>query len=599
MWGLGTGLGVLFLAVFMALLLARHMTGPLKLLVEGTRELARGNFEYRVGVTTGDEFEDLSRKFEAMAVEIRNKQQEVESTNHELALLNSSLEDEVQARTRALMEAEEKYRILVEQSPNPICIIQEGRLYFFNDALCRTFGFEPEELESPEFEFRDLLDPEGTDTLRPWLDLLAGSRTEVPEEMTGRRRDGSRIHLDVRSTVITFRDAPAIEVVLLDVTEQRRVQEQVVAYERLRALGEMAGGVAHDFNNILGAILGRAQYLQKMVKADKVREGLAIIEKAAQDGAETVKRIQDFTRVRTERDFEPVDLNEVLSDVVEMTRSRWQDDAQLLGKTIEVSRDLNTVPLVMGQISELREAFTNLILNAVDAIRGEGAIRVGTARVGERVLVTVRDTGEGMTPDVQRKLFDPFFTTKGSQGTGLGMSLVYGIIRRHGAEISVQSRLREGTEFHLSFPIAPADVHRPAGRNGCTEASRNGTGRILVVDDEEHIRSLLADILLDAGYEVDTAEDGGQALRMMGAGYDLVITDLGMTEVTGWDVARKCLQRDPGMGVILVTGWAASLDPMEVASHGIARTVRKPFEMDEVLEAVEDVIRTRRLRRSA
>jgi PAS domain S-box-containing protein len=599
MWGLGTGLGVLFLAVFVALVLARHITGPLKLLVEGTRELARGNFEYRVGVSTGDEFEDLSRKFEAMAVEIRQKQREVERTNRELAILNAGLEDEVQSRTRALMEAEEKYRILVEQSPNPICIIQEGRLYFFNEALCRTFGYEPGDLEPPDFEFRELLDPREEISLRAWLEVLEGSRVEVPEEMVGRHRDGSRIHLDVRSTTITFRDAPAIEVVLLDVTQQRQLQERVVAYERLRALGEMAGGVAHDFNNVLGAILGRAQYLQRMVKGDKAREGLRIIEKAAQDGAETVKRIQDFTRVRTETDFEPVDLNAVLEDVVEMTRSRWQDAAQREGKSIEIVRDMTDVPLVMGQISELREAFTNLVLNAVDAIRHEGAVRVATARDGSRILVSIGDDGEGMTPEVQRRLFDPFFTTKGTQGTGLGMSLVYGIMGRHGAEITVRSRPGEGTEFLISFPGAPSEASLPVPGNGASP-ERKGSGRVLVVDDEEHIRSLLADILVDVGYDVETARDGTRGLKLIEARtFDLVITDLGMTDVTGWDVARECRRRDPGMGVILITGWAASLDPLEVASHGIARTLRKPFEMDEVLEAVEEVIRARSLPRSA
>jgi CheY-like chemotaxis protein len=312
-----------------------------------------------------------------------------------------------------------------------------------------------------------------------------------------------------------------------------------------------------------------------------------------------VKRIQDFTRVRTEKDFEPVDLNEVLQDVVEMTRSRWQDEAQLGGKKIDVVRELGGVPPVMGQLSELREAFMNLILNAVDAIESEGTIRVATGRRGGRVRATISDSGHGMSEDVQRRLFDPFFTTKGSQGTGLGMSLVYGIMGRHGAEICVQSREGGGTEFHLLFPLAPAETG-PASAPAEPSPARQGVGRILVVDDEEHIRSLLADILLDVGYEVDTAEDGAGALeRIDGGTYDLVITDLGMTEVTGWDVARRCLERDPGMGVILITGWAASLDPVEVATHGIARALRKPFEMDEILEAVEDVLRSRNLDRTA
>jgi CheY-like chemotaxis protein len=282
-----------------------------------------------------------------------------------------------------------------------------------------------------------------------------------------------------------------------------------------------------------------------------------------------------------------------------MTRSRWEDDAQRQGKRIEIVRELHVVPDVRGQISELREAFTNLILNAVDAIPSEGSVTIRCEQGGEGVVVSVIDTGEGMPPEVQRRLFDPFFTTKGPHGTGLGMSIVYGIVRRHGANIEVKSRLHEGTEFRIEFAAAapgeqPTLPERDEGR--CL----SGSGRILVVDDELEIRSLVEDILSEAGYEVETVGDGTRAMEILrSASFEAVITDLGMPDITGWEVAREARKIHPGIGLILITGWAAALDPKEVERHGIDHTLRKPFEMVELLRGVNEVVGARSLRRSA
>ncbi len=600
-WVLTLGLGVLLLAVVVARLLARRIVRPLERLVEATGELARGNFDYRVGITTGDEIEDLSRKFDGMAREIRLKQSEVESTNRELAALNASLEEKVVIRTRALTEAEEKYRLLVEQSPNPICIVQNRRLVFFNQAFSETFGYPAETLSAPGFDASILADPEEPGGLELFSPGFSGTDASGgPREMRAVRRDGGRIHLDVRSTVISYEGAPALEAILVDVTEQRELQDKVVSYERLRALGEMAGGVAHDFNNVLGAILARAQFLARRSRDEEMVRGLGIIEKAAQDGAETVKRIQEFTRVRTDRDFARVDLVAVLEDVLEMTRSRWMDEANRLGKRIEIVRSYDDVAPVAGNISELREVFTNLILNAVDAIPDEGMIQVCTVPAGDAVNVLISDTGEGMSPEVQRRLFDPFFTTKGPRGNGLGMSIVYGIIRRHGGDIEVQSERNQGTLFRVSLPALGQEglVEDPAPAEEAP--SLEGSGRILVVDDEDDIRELVAEILADAGYEVSVARDGTEAVeRVRERCFDLVVTDLGMPSVTGWDVAREARAAQPGIRLILLTGWGSTLDAGEVERHGIDRTLKKPFDMNVLLSAVGEVTGNVTLRRSA
>lgn len=597
-WVLGLGVVVLGLAALVAQLLARRVTQPLRQLVEATAEIARGNFDHRVAIRTGDEIEDLSDRFDRMADEVRERQNEVEQANEELAVLNQRLEEKVDERTRELVEAEQKYRILVESSPNPICIVQNSRLDFFNRAFAETFGYRAEELEEPGFDPAVLLDPE--ESPNPFTTGGLREGDEYSGEVVGLHRDGGRITLDMRSTAIAYRGDLALEAILVDVTEHRQLHEQAVAYERLRALGEMAGGVAHDFNNVLGAILGRAQLLRRLTGDRRLHDGLGIIEKAAQDGAETVKRIQDFTRVRKERDFAPVDLNGILGDVIEMTRVRWSDGARREGKRVEVRRELtDPLPRVAGHISELREVFTNLLINAVDAIPGEGTLTVRTGHDEDIVWVEVEDTGAGMSPEVQRRLFDPFYTTKGAEGTGLGMSIVYGIVERHDATIDVTSAEDEGTCFRLEFAVdRSSDLPQEETWTDSPEPAEGG--RVLVVDDEQEIRALIREILIEAGYEVQVAEDGEDAIRRLEAEpFDLVFTDLGMPGVSGWEVARCANELDDPPGVILVTGWGATLEDHEVVRNGVDLVLKKPFPMLEILRAAAETARLREIRRSA
>jgi len=631
---LAMGCLVLGVAFLVARELSRRITVPLAGLMTATEQLRRGNFDVRVGLRTGDEIEYLSNRFDEMATHLRRNQREIESKTEELAALNSSLEEKVEQRTRALTEAEEKYRTLVEFSPDPICIFQDGHLEFFNQAFTRTFGYSEAELQSPGFDPLVLIDPDDRDAFRRHLrgEPVAGREPVVGREpgrkpgrepgreagreaeraaeaeeaagkplgdITGRHRDGSRIHLDLRSTWISYDDAPALEVLLVDVTEKRRLREKIDSYERLSALGEMASGVAHDFNNVLGTILARAQYLQQKARVAEVRRGLRIIEKAAEDGSETVRRIQDFSRVRTDREFQKVHVEEMLEDVLEMTRNRWEDAVNRRGNRIDIRRELYEGLCVEGNVHELREVFVNLIINSVDSIDGDGTLTLGSRMEDENVVITVSDTGHGMPEEVKRRLFDPFFSTKGVKGTGLGMSIVYGIITRHGGDIRVTSQEGEGTTFSIVLPGAgDGEVEQESSESRIL--ARSGEGRILVVDDEEHIRDLVRDILSQAGFDVEVVAGGAEAidsLRM--APFDLVVTDLGMPNVSGWEVSKAAKSMQADIRVLLLTGWGAALDSEEVARAGVDQTLAKPFKMVDLLHRAHQMLDGTRLRRSA
>ncbi|MGH7726499.1 MAG: hybrid sensor histidine kinase/response regulator [Candidatus Eiseniibacteriota bacterium] len=364
--------------------------------------------------------------------------------------------------------------------------------------------------------------------------------------------------------------------------ELRATQSQLVQSAKLNALGEMASGVAHDFNNLLAAILGRTQLLLAKVEDPGLRRSLELIEQTAQDGAQTVRRIQEFTRVRMDEVFDEVDLNRILLDVLELTRPSWQTQSKVRGAVIEVSKSLTATGMVAGNASELREVFTNLVLNAADAMPAGGTLTLHTRDDNGHVVVEVSDTGHGMDPETQARCFDPFFTTKAVKGTGLGLSVAYGIVGRHHGRIAVESTSGEGTRFRLAFPIRQSDETRAPQ---ATPPGQTGSFRVLVVDDEESVLSVLSELLEALGQRVTAAHGGHEGLNALRESKDppeIVFTDLGMPGVNGWDVARETHARAPGAIVVLVTGWGVQIDAETARSRGVEFLLGKPFTVDEV-----------------
>jgi signal transduction histidine kinase len=238
-----------------------------------------------------------------------------------------------------------------------------------------------------------------------------------------------------------------------------------------------------------------------------------VIERAAQDGRETVRRIQEFSRTRRDKHFQNVSLHDVIRDALEMTKTHWKNEALRREAKVTAAFDGQDVPPILGNASELREVFTNLILNAVDAMPKGGRLELSCKREGDRVLATVKDTGIGMSEGIRQNIFDPFFTTKGAGGMGLGMSVVYGIVTRHGGRIDVETALGKGTTFLLEFPVSKEREVVLPGNDGAMLPQVVVTGRILVVDDEPDVAEVVADVLATAGHQVDMAPSGTRALR--------------------------------------------------------------------------------------
>jgi signal transduction histidine kinase/FixJ family two-component response regulator len=364
-------------------------------------------------------------------------------------------------------------------------------------------------------------------------------------------------------------------------------QEQLIHGKALRALGELASGAAHHLNNLLAVIVGRCQLLLQSGQVPAARRPLEIIERSARDGAEVVRRIQQFSRTRQEDEAERVDLNQVVCDVVEMTRARWHDGAIAQGIAVKTTCELGAIPPVLGHSASLREVVTNLVLNAVDALPRGGNIRVRTWAEGEHVMLGVSDDGIGMSDDVRRRALEPFFTTKGVRSTGLGLSVNFGIIERHHGALSIASAPGQGTAITVRLPAvsghaspaAPAPVRElPAER------------RVLVVDDQLEVRQAIGELLESRGLSVTLASGGQDALAQLDAGLDpdVVITDLGMPGMTGRELAHAIKQRWRDLPVGLVTGWGDSSRHTQDSETDFVMS--KPIDLDRLLEAIDRAI---------
>ena len=406
---------------------------------------------------------------------------------------------------------------------------------------------------------------------------------EVASEENFAHRERAETALEVTSDELRLRNAD-LQAAL---AELQSTQQQVIQQERLRALGQMASGIAHDFNNALVPILGFCELMQLSpdILADKKKSAdyLETIRTAAQDAASVVGRLREFYRANEAHEkFSPVDLAKLVEQAIHLTQPKWKDQAQAAGATVRVVSELSAVPPIVGEDSALRELLTNLIFNAVDAMPDGGTITIRTRCDGGSVVLEVADTGTGMTEAVRRRCLEPFFSTKGEHGTGLGLSMVFGIVQRHGGEIDIRSALGEGTTFAMTFlPQAAGEVVSKEA----TAPIANRPLNVLVVDDEELVRNLLFAALTADGHQVELAEHGVDGLRRFMAGkFDLVVTDKAMPGMSGDQMASAIKQVSPKTPIILLTGFGQFLDQEKIPNVDVLAS--KPIRIVALREAI-------------
>jgi signal transduction histidine kinase/CheY-like chemotaxis protein len=370
------------------------------------------------------------------------------------------------------------------------------------------------------------------------------------------------------------------------VDDLKATQAHLVRGETLSAIGKLASGMAHHLNNLFAVILGRLETLLVKVPDQEARRYLEIVQRAAQDGAEVVRRVQRFSRVQPVSRTVPVDLNQLAQEVLELTRPRWHNEALLRQIRIDTALDLGAIRPVAGELAPLREVLMNLLLNGIDAMPEGGRLILKTWMTGTDVHCSVSDTGAGMSEEVRHRALDPFFTTKGPKSTGLGLSVTYGIVQRHNGKLEIASAPGRGTTVTITLPAMGATMSAPAPAASPALAAPSRL-RVLIVDDEPEVRSALADMLGIAGHTAFQAAGGREALVWLEAGQpvDLVLTDMGMPGMMGSEVARAIRGRWPHLKIGLMTGWDETEGLVADANSIVDFTLAKPFELKTLTRA--------------
>ena len=513
-----------------------------------------------------------------------------------------------------LKRAEEQIRlqsVALSSAANGIIITdRSGRIVWVNTAFTQVSGYTLAEVQgqsprilksgkqSAEF-YRDL-----------WSTIAAGQVWHG--ELTNKRKDGTVFSEDMTITPVSATGEAITHFVAIkqDITARkqmetdlrdrnqelgealaalRETQQQVVQQENLRSLGQMASGIAHDFNNALSPIIGFSELMLQApaVLADtaKVTKYLQVIHSAGQDAANVVRRMREFGRSRAaDQDFQSVDLSQVIHQTILLTQPRWKNQAQADGCSIRIDTDVPPVPPIVGVESELRELLTNLIFNAVDAMTDKGTITVSVAADGDAVRLSVRDTGSGMTEEVRRRCLEPFFTTKGKRGTGLGLSMVYGIVQRHNGTIDIASEVGRGTTVSIRLPIQSMPLE-PARLVSAPRLAQ--LLRVLVVDDQAQVCNLAAAFLTQDGHTVETAENGLAALACLKVSqFDVVLTDQAMPQMNGEQLAHAIHLNQPGLPVILMTGFGDLMKAAGQMSPHVRSILSKPFTQSTLRAAL-------------
>lgn len=525
------------------------------------------------------------------------------------------VERELEARKAAeeeLKRSEERYRTLVENAGEVIVVAQEGKIRFANRRVFDLLGVQPEELK--DRPFTQYIHPEDRQILfERRADMLQGKF--LPSDYCFRVLDraGRPRWVEINAVVIDWEGRPATLNFLEDITERKQAQdeqdalrEQLAQSQKVEAIGRLAGGVAHDFNNMLSIILGYGDMLLGKIGADDpLRDFVLQIVEAAKRSAALTRQLLAFSRKQTLKP-EALDLNDTLSNLEKMLR-------RLIGEDIEL-KVVPGEPLapVMADPGQIEQVILNLAINARDAMPGGGKLIMETSNVdadedcvklhedltpGSYVLLSVSDTGCGMDDDVKNKIFEPFFTTKDKgKGTGLGLATVYGIVKQSGGNISVVSAPGKGASFKIYLPrteTAPAEAKAvPAA--GEKWVGENSGGNILIVEDEEALRNLMRNILSRQGFTVTLAADGIDALRFIeekSLAPDLLITDVVMPGISGFALVEKFRTAFPDIRVLYMSGYTdQEVYKMSEQDRG-APFMHKPFSIVELTAKVKEAMR--------
>ncbi len=495
---------------------------------------------------------------------------------------------------RKQLEEFSRYKELFESVSDPVFINDyQGNLVEVNEGACQLTEYTRDQLL--QMPIRHLVRPDQLQIVADVLDDVRRGET-VQFELDFINRRGKPIPFEFRSRCITYHGKPAALSVARDLSIRRKLEETLIRTERLTAVGEMAVGVAHNFNNLLQMIMGAAQAALSRLdseRAEECREPVVTILRSCDRGTDIVKRIRDFTHGGNEETVEArsFDVGEIVTEAVDLTRSLWENLPDAPNYDVKVSDFRES--FVYGRSSEIYEVVVNLIKNAFDAMPEGGELRVSSHTDNGKVYLTISDTGQGIPKENLQRIFEPFFTTKGSRSSGLGLSSSYGLVKKHHGDIIVASSVGKGTTFTIVFPLARRPDKAP-DESGEVDTDRNI--KLLLIDDEINILKSMEMYFEDGEMEIVTALGGAAGLREFYRGrFDVILCDMSMDGMNGLEIAASvkqyCEERHVSRPAFLIhTGWYERIDPDELLETGVDRVVTKPIRYEELQRIVREAV---------
>jgi len=575
---------IIFAFVILALLLfirwsRMRILNPIQKLTRITQRIAEGDYSLKAEVGSRDEIGLLTSNFNTMA----------EGLTTEIAVRRHTEE--------LLRRSEENYRQLIEAAQDAIiCIDEKGIIFLWNESAEKIFGYSKYEIIGQPLT---TIVPEKYQTAyQEGFNLFSTSDkntiSDKPVEVSGITKAGVIIPTELSvSSYKAENEQLALIGIVRDLTERKRIEDILLRSEKLKSMGMITSGIAHEFNNILAIVKGFATQIKKKCGNDeKLEKRVDTIIKATNDGVEIVRRMREYTNLELDNaNFVPTDMRLLIKQSIGFTMPRWQNIANANGIHYKIDTDGFSKELcIMCNQSELREVLVNIINNALDAMPGGGSLSFHTWAEEKTLFVTISDTGMGMGETVQRNVFDPFFTTKIGVGTGLGMSTAYGIVVRHGGEIEVESEEGKGSRFTIRLPLSNEIAKPEATFEQEQELKAEGL-RMLIVDDEQEICDLLSEYFLEDGHNVKSVNTGDMAIKLLETeSFDLVLSDLVMPEVTGYDIIETIgtLEKKPKVGII--TGWEDAYKTEKGETLKADFIVRKPINFSELTRCINNVL---------
>ena len=581
-------------AILFSFLIGNSLDRKIKKIVKYIKSVSEGNLDLQFDIKWGHEFGNIASAFKVMV----NK---LEDSQGKLQTYQQSLEQKIAEQNKVLFESEEKYRNLVEASPNVILIIQNGRVVFSNNSVKKFFGIKSNDLDDSLIEDLPFLSEADRKKLSSDLDRISPNDSTVYSfDFSGFDTNGKEILTEFNIHRIQHNNKDAFQVVIRDITHRKQFENELLQLQKMESIGTLAGGIAHDFNNILGVIIPSAEMIMKnSIPSGEIFRDAEQIESAGIKASELTSKLLSFSR-KEELKKEVIHPNLIIENILKLI-------TRVIGKNITIKTNLGeNIKNIAVEINQIEQVILNIVLNAQDAMPDGGNLLIKTdmiknvpldlnridSKTGQDIVrIQITDDGKGMEPEIQKRIFEPFFTTKkAGHGTGLGLSTVYGILNNHNGTIFVRSKLNHGTTFTILLPCTDDKVIL---KEETVITIKKGKGTILIIEDEEMMLETCKNLCEHIGFDVIMANNGEEGIKIYNQMKDkvsLIILDMEMPGLNGLETFIELKKINKNVKVIISSGFSKEGNVKTALSKGAKIFLKKPYRLKELSKNINKVL---------